>query len=62
MSPRTKELRAKAVLACIRAKQAREELLTKQCIQARTKPAALCSLAALKKRIIQDEQPQAVTG
>jgi hypothetical protein len=54
MSPRAKELRARAVLACIRAKQAREDLLVKQCIQERTKPAALCTLAALKRKVSQN--------
>jgi hypothetical protein len=52
-SPRTKELRAKAVLACIRARQAREELLVKQGIQERAKPAALCTLAQLKLKVCQ---------
>jgi hypothetical protein len=54
MSSRVKELKAKAVLACIRAKQAREELLIKQCIQERTKPAALCTLAQLKLKVSQN--------
>jgi hypothetical protein len=54
MSSRVKELRAKAVLACIRAKQAREDLLIKQCIQERTKPAALCALAQLKLKVSQN--------
>jgi hypothetical protein len=54
MSSRVKELKAKAVLACIRAKQAREDLLVKQCIQERTKPAALCALAQLKLKVSQN--------
>ena len=54
MSPRAQELRARALLACVRARQDREALAQKHAKNQATKPAALCALAALKERISKD--------
>jgi hypothetical protein len=55
MKARTKELRAKAVLACIRASQWREAHCAKVEQQARCAPKALAMLNTLKQKVLANE-------